>query len=63
MQKEIILSNYENAKKIYAMYDVDADKVIEKFKSIPIAVHNWQGDDVRGFEGNEGIHSENVVTG
>ena len=63
MNKEIILSNYENAKKIYARYDVDVDKAIEKFKSIPISVHNWQGDDVRGFEGSEGIHSENVVTG
>jgi L-rhamnose isomerase len=26
-------------------------------------VHNWQGDDVRGFEGSDGLHSENVVTG
>jgi L-rhamnose isomerase len=62
MSKEIILSNYENAKKVYARYDVDVDKAIEKFKSIPISVHNWQGDDVRGFEGQD-VHSENVVTG
>ncbi|NLC45054.1 MAG: L-rhamnose isomerase [Clostridiales bacterium] len=63
MNKEIILSNYENAKQIYGQYGVDVENAIEKFKTIPISVHNWQGDDVSGFEGSEGIHSENVVTG
>ncbi|MEG2088208.1 MAG: L-rhamnose isomerase, partial [Angelakisella sp.] len=63
MNADVILSNYENAKKIYAEYGVDVDAVIEQFKTIPISVHNWQGDDVRGFEGSSGLHSENVVTG
>ncbi len=63
MNKELILNNYENAKKVYAELGVDVAAAIEKFKTIPISVHNWQGDDVRGFEGSEGLHSENVVTG
>ena len=63
INKDLILENYENAKKVYALYDVDTDAAIEKFKTIPISVHNWQGDDVTGFEDFEGVHSENVVTG
>ena len=49
INKDLILENYENAKKVYALYDVDTDAAIEKFKTIPISVHNWQGDDVTGF--------------
>lgn len=60
---EIIIENYENAKIIFKEYGVDTDVVLEEYKKIPISVHNWQGDDVKGFEGREGIHSENVVTG
>lgn len=63
MNKEIVLQNYQNAKTIYAEYGVDTDAAIQMFKTIPISVHNWQGDDVRGFEGSDGLHSENVVTG
>lgn len=63
MDKDRIMRNYEDAKKTYAAYGVDTDAAIERFRTIPISVHNWQGDDVRGFEGSEGLHSENVVTG
>ena len=60
---EQILRVYEDAKKIYAAYGVDTDAAIEIFKTIPITLHNWQGDDVVGFEKHEGVHSENLVTG
>ena len=41
---------YEEAKKIYAQFGVDTDKAIEKLKNIPLAIHCWQGDDVKGFD-------------
>lgn len=63
INNELVIMNYENAKEVFATYGVDTEEVIKKFKTIPISVHNWQDDDVKGFEGMEGIHSENVVTG
>ena len=60
---EQILRAYEDAKKVYAAYGVDTDAAIEILKTIPITLHNWQGDDVVGFEKHEGVHSENLVTG
>ncbi|MDR0475593.1 MAG: L-rhamnose isomerase [Treponema sp.] len=42
---------YEFAKERYAGIGVDTDAVIEKLDAIPISMHCWQGDDVRGFEG------------
>ncbi len=60
---EQILRAYEDAKRVYAAYGVDTDAAIEIFKTVPITLHNWQGDDVVGFEQHEGVHSENLVTG
>lgn len=63
IDRKIIEENYKNAKEIFKAFGVDTEEVIKKFETVPISVHNWQGDDVKGFEGLEGIHSENVVTG
>ena len=41
---------YELAKAKYASLGIDTDEVIAKLKSIPVAMHCWQGDDVRGFD-------------
>ncbi len=43
-------SRYEEAKAIYAKYGVDIDAAIKKLKTVPVAVHCWQGDDVTGFD-------------
>lgn len=42
--------NYTDAKAKYAAYGVDTDAALEKLKAIPVALHCWQGDDVRGFD-------------
>jgi len=42
--------SYEEAKKRYAGIGVDADAAMEKLKGVPISLHCWQGDDVRGFD-------------
>ena len=43
-------SRYEEAKAIYAKYGVDTDAAIKKLKTVPVAIHCWQGDDVTGFD-------------
>ena len=44
------MSRYRDAKEMYAKIGVDTDKAIETLKSVPVALHCWQGDDVRGFD-------------
>jgi len=41
---------YENAKELYAAYDVDTEQAVKRLADIPISLHCWQGDDVGGFE-------------
>lgn len=54
---------YESAKEIYAAVGVDTDKALETLKSVPISMHCWQGDDVNGFEGSEGLTGGIQATG
>ena len=42
--------SYPEAKQKYAVRGVDADAAIERLKSVPVSLHCWQGDDVRGFD-------------
>ncbi|MBE6590733.1 MAG: L-rhamnose isomerase [Ruminococcaceae bacterium] len=46
-----INERYLSAKEQFAAFGVDADKALEALKNIPISMHCWQGDDVKGFEG------------
>lgn len=62
MNSDLILKNYENAKEIFKSYGVDVEGAIRTFESVPISLHCWQGDDVKGFEGNADF-SQNLVTG
>ena len=45
------MSVYDAAKERYAAIGVDTEAAIEKLDVIPVSMHCWQGDDVRGFEG------------
>lgn len=62
VDRDTVAKNYNAAKKQYAAFGVDTEKVMEKFKTIPISLHCWQGDDIAGFEKTDAI-SQNVVTG
>ena len=42
--------SYAEAKAKYAALGVDTDAAIAKLKTVPVALHCWQGDDVRGFD-------------
>jgi L-rhamnose isomerase len=41
---------YELAREVYAAYGVDTDRALARAQAIPISLHCWQADDVRGFE-------------
>lgn len=58
-----IEERYKSAKKMYANLGVDTDHVIDKLIHIPISMHCWQGDDVAGFEGIEGLSGGIQATG
>ena len=53
---------YELAKELYASIGVDTDKAIERLANIPVSMHCWQGDDVRGFENPNGDLTGGIQT-
>ena len=61
--ENLILENYEFAKKMYKKIGIDTDTVIERVKKIPVSMHCWQGDDVMGFEGAEELTGGIQATG
>jgi len=56
-----VMSRYESAKKIYASLGLDTEQAIEKLLKLPVSVHCWQGDDVRGFEDSGGELSGGIA--
>lgn len=45
---------YELAKQQFADLGVDTEKAMSLLSTLPISMHCWQGDDVSGFEHQEG---------
>ncbi|MGK3141373.1 L-rhamnose isomerase [Pantoea sp. C2G6] len=45
---------FELAKQRYADNGVDVEQALRQLDSIPVSMHCWQGDDVRGFENPQG---------
>ena len=43
------------ARERFAALGVDVDKALAALKNVPISLHCWQGDDVGGFENDEGL--------
>lgn len=48
-----IQENFELAKKAYEKWGINVDEVLNTLKRVPISIHCWQGDDLRGFEVNQ----------
>ena len=44
------MTDYQSAKNIFAKYGVDTDIAMETLANIPVSLHCWQGDDVKGFD-------------
>jgi len=53
-KKERIIEFYQFAKEEYKALGINTDEVIKKLDQIPISIHCWQGDDVKGFESPNG---------
>ncbi len=45
-----IAERYKEARQRYAELGVDTDAALAKLKDTKIAIHCWQGDDVKGFD-------------
>lgn len=55
---------FELAKQQYADLGVDVDAALDRLAAVPVSLHCWQGDDVRGFEGgSDEIGGGLAVTG
>ena len=52
---------YEQARQRYAELGVDTDEAMERLSSIAISLHCWQGDDVGGFESDEGLSGGGIM--
>lgn len=59
----MMVQNYEDAKKAYAAVGVDTEAAIETVLKKSISIHCWQGDDVRGFEGEGELSGGIAATG
>ncbi len=53
-----IEKNFHAAQEIYAEYGVNPEKALRQLDTLPLSIHAWQGDDVKGFE-----ESEHTLTG
>ena len=42
--------SYSEAKQTYASLGVDAERAIAALRTVPVSLHCWQGDDLRGFD-------------
>ncbi|WP_312110898.1 L-rhamnose isomerase [Pantoea septica] len=51
---KLIEQAFELAKQRYADIGVDVDRAMARLDSVPVSMHCWQGDDVRGFENPQG---------
>jgi len=52
---QLVEQTYKLAKEQYTALGVNTDEVIERVGKIPISINCWQGDDVGGFESEEGL--------
>ena len=55
--------SYIEAQKKYQSFGIDTEKVLATLSEIPISIHCWQGDDVRGFEKSGGAGDGLATTG
>lgn len=62
MKTALIEKAYEIAKERYAALGVDTDAAIETLGRIPLSLHCWQADDVRGFETPDGELTGGIQT-
>ena len=62
MAHDTIENAYQIAKQRYAEYGVDTDAAMDRLGRIAVSMHCWQGDDVGGFETDEGLTGGGIMT-
>lgn len=53
-QTNSITKAYELAREHFATLGVDTEAVLARVDAVPVSMHCWQGDDVKGFENPNG---------
>ncbi len=61
MATDTIDNAYRIAKQRYAEYGVDTDIAMDRLRQIAVSMHCWQGDDVGGFETDEGLTGGGIM--
>jgi L-rhamnose isomerase len=56
-------NQYEEAKERYAALGVNTEEAIKALSGTHISIHCWQGDDVKGFEGDGELSGGIAATG
>ena len=59
--KDGIEKAYEIAVARYAGLGVDAKAAMASTAKVPVSLHCWQGDDVTGFEGADGLSGGGIL--
>lgn len=59
----MIEAGYEYARQVYAEEGIDVERAIDLADRIPISIHNWQGDDLIGFDGVGSLTGGIATTG
>ncbi|MGL4595256.1 MAG: L-rhamnose isomerase [Thermoguttaceae bacterium] len=54
-------TNFKLAQEQYAAFGVDVEAAMTKLATIPISLNCWQGDDVGGFESNDGLQGGGIL--
>ncbi|MDO4570876.1 MAG: L-rhamnose isomerase [Planctomycetia bacterium] len=57
------MTRFDSAREMYRDIGVDVDAALEKLQNVHISMHCWQGDDVNGFESDEGLSGGLATTG
>ena len=61
MDTSIIEKTYHLAKQRYAELGVDVEAALDRLGRIAISMHCWQGDDVGGFETDDGLTGGGIM--
>jgi len=57
------MNRYEEAREIYKSLGVDTELALSRLETVPVSMHCWQGDDVIGFDNEEGLSGGIQTTG
>ena len=54
--------SYQEAKQAYGAIGIDTDAAIARLKEVPVSLHCWQGDDVKGFDQKDAALTGGIQT-